>query len=381
MYKYVILLFLLLPLAGFSQVKLNFQEVDSLSYQYYQKGRWDKLIVLTNEAFKQEIDSKFIRQRAGYAYFMSGDYTAAGIQYQKALEFDLADESTREYLYYSSLLSGAENCRLFAGNLPAETASRLGIRRINPVGMIDSEFNLKTNQIQSRSNQIYYRIGINSELGYRFSLYQAFSYYEQIISNVLAQQPEYMALLKWSLSPAWQIKGAYHHLFTINGNISYPGNLGIIALSTQMNRFSFEANASVLNSSLATTQQFGLQTTVVLPGRSNIYLTGSLVGMIENSAYRTIYSQTAGFKCSKNIWVEGNVTLGNLKNYNTYYSLYVYNSVDPSLFRSGLSLIYFLGKHLTISGNFAFDQMHINKSTALTNYYQYSYSGGLKWRL
>lgn len=381
MFKSLVLIFLFLPILGFPREKLDFQKTDSISYQYYLNGEWKKLIELTKEAFKQNIDSKFMRQRTGYAYFMSGDYTAASIQFKRAFGFDMTDEFTREYMYYAALNTAGENSRLYAENLPVEVAAKLGIRQFNPIGMIDTEFNTKTNQVNRRSNQIYYRFGINTDLGFRLSLYQAYAYYEQTISGVPVRQPEYLALLKWSLSPDWLARAAYHRLFTNSANVSYPGNLGYIALSRQVNRFNLEVNTSVLKTSLATTHQSGFQTSVVLPGRSNLYFTGSLVGMYENSAFRTIYSQTAGLKCAKNLWAEGNITLGNLKNYSTYSSLYVYNSIDPSVFRTGFSLIYYLGKHLSFVGNFTFDQLEISNNTTNKYYNQYSYSGGLKWRL
>jgi hypothetical protein len=295
--------------------------------------------------------------------------------------FDLADEITREFLYYSSLYAGAFNTRYYAGNLSYDLATKLGIKSINPVESIDTEFNLKTNQTTTRSNQIYYRAGINTELGYRVSLYQAYSYYEQTISKILTQQPEYLALLKWTLSPDWQIKTAYHHLFTTVGNTKYPADLGYIALFRQLNRFNLETNASLLRTSLSTTQQFGLHAGVILPGKSNFYFTSAVIGMIENAVYRTIFSEKAGIKCIRDLWAEGNITMGNLKNYNTCNSLYVYNSADPSVFRTGLSLLWFKGKHLVISGNFTFDQQKIEYNTPNKYYYQYSYSGGIKWKL
>jgi hypothetical protein len=370
-----------LPLLGFTQSGLSFQKVDSLSYQYYLKGDWNKLIVLTRVAFDQNIDSKFMRQRAGYAYFMTGDYTSASIQYKKAFSFDQSDEITNEYLYYSALNTGAENSRYYAGNLSSVTQNNLGINRYNAIGMIDTEFSMKTNSIQSRSNQTYYRIGVNTDLGYHFSLYQAYSYYEQVISSILTRQPDYVAILKWSLNPVWQIKGAYHHLFTNVGSTAYPGNLGLLAIAANINRFNFEANTSFLKAASTKTLQMGLQASVVLPGKSDIYLKGSAVGIIESGAFRTIYAQTAGLKCAKNLWAEGNITLGNLNNYNTLNSLYIYNSADPSIFRTGFSLIYFLGKHLSILGNFTFDQQQYTTNSVTNNYFQYSYSGGLKWKL
>ena len=261
-------------------------------------------------------------------------------------------------------------------------ASKLGIKKHSiPVESIDTEFNLKTNQTPTRSNQVYYRAGINTELGYRVSLYQSYSYYQQTISKVLTQQPEYQALLKWTLAPEWQVKTAYHHLFTTAGNTKYPADLGFIALFRQLGRFNLEANASLLGTSLVTTQQYGLHAGVILPGKSNLYFTSAVIGMVENAVYRTIFSETAGLKCIGNLWAEGNVTKGNLKNYNSCNSLYVYNSADPSVFRTGLSLMWFKGKHLVISGNISFDQQKIENNMPIKYYYQYSYSGGIKWKL
>ena len=381
MYKYLILGFLLLPVLSFSQDKLNFQRADSLSYSYFQKGEWGKLKILLQQAFKEEIDSKFMRQRAGYAFFITGDFTSARIQYEKALEFDQADEVTREYLYYAALNSGSEETRLLAENLPASVATRLGVKRYHPIDRIDTEFNLKTNQTTTRSNQMYYRFGLSSEIGYRFSLYQAYAYYEQTINKEITKQPEYLVLLKYTLSPVFQAKAAYHLLASNAASISYPGNLGFIGLSAQWNRFSLEANTSLLKTTLATTLQTGIQGGIVLPGKANLYLNSAVFGMYESATYRTIFSETAGLKCTGNLWAEGNLTIGNLKNYSTYNSLYVYNSVDPSIFRTGFSLVYFLGKHLSILGNFTFDQQKIESSSVNNLYYQYSYSGGLKWKL
>jgi hypothetical protein len=381
MRRYLVILFLTMPLFCISQTKLNFSRADSLTYQFYLKGDWKKLISLSKDLAVQNIESKLIRQRVGYAYFVTGDYFSARNQYEKAYEFDHSDDISNEMIYYSNLYSGSVNTRFSAGNLSQSSLTKLGIEKFNAIESVDAEFNLKTNQTVTRSDQMYYRFGINTDLGYRVSLYQAYSYYNQTISNVVTQQPEYQALLKYTISPVWHVKAAYHHLFTNVGNVNYPQNLGFLAMSSQLNRFNFEVNTSVLTSSLSTTNQFGFHAGIVLPGMYRIYLNSAVIGMYENAAFRTIFAETAGLKCTKNLWAEGNLTLGNLKNYNSNDALYVFNSADPSLFRTGFSLIYYLGKHLTITGNFTFDQQENSSVTTNKYYYQYSYSGGLKWKL
>lgn len=381
MHRYLLILLLYLPLFSLAQTKLSFTTADSLSYQYYLKGEWKKLIDFSNELSAQKIESKLIRQRVGYAYFATGDYYSAKKQYQEAYNFDQSDDVTKEMIYYSNLYAGSINTRYFAGNLSQDSKTKLGIIKYVPIESIDAEFNLKTNQTTTRSDQIYYRFGINTDLGYRASIYQAYSYYKQTISNVVTQQPEYQALLRYTISPVWHFKTAYHHLFTNVGNVSYPQNLGFLAISSQLNRFNFEVNTSVLKSSLSTTNQFGFHAGAVLPGKHGIYINSAVIGMYENAAFRTIFAETAGLKCAKNLWAEGNITLGNLKNYSTNDAIYVFNSVDPSVFKTGFSLIYFLGKRLVISGNFTFDQQENSSVTTNKYYYQYSYSGGLKWKL
>lgn len=390
---------LIFPLAAFSQSRLTFQKADSISYAYFIKGDWPKLIDVTQRAFDQKIDSKFMRQRAGYAYFMSGDYFSARTQYEKALTFDLSDATSLEYIYYSSLYSGAPDTRYHAGKLPAEAKKRLGIEKFIPVESVDGEYNVKTNRVTTRTDQEYYRVGINTELGYRLSLYQAYSFYEQTANSIDTRQPEYLAILKYSMAPVWQLKAAYHHLFTRAGTLDLPANLGHAAISRQISRLNLEAGASLLQSVVdsagtkSMTKQASLQANVALPGKSNLYFTGALVGMNEYAVSRLIYSQSAGLRLYRNLWAEGNVTLGRLKNYTTYNGLYVFNSLDPSVFRTGITLAWFAGKHLSVNCNFTFDQQEmttssttiINKvrttSSTVSNYNQFSYSGGIKWKL
>jgi len=101
--------------------------------------------------------------------------------------------------------------------------------------------------------------------------------------------------------------------------------------------------------------------------------------MFETGTSRTIFSQTVGTHVLKTVWAEAFVTLGNLKNYNDHKALYIYNSIDPTTFRSGLTLFWYLGKSVTLIGNYTYD----TKEIELVNrkYQQYSFSGGIIWKL
>jgi len=366
--------------ASKAQQPITFITADSLTYQYYMAGDWDKLIEAGNQAIGQKIDYKRLRQRMGYAYFVKSDFYASQMHYEKALTFDAYDADTRAYLYYCGLNTGNEAfARFHAEKLPKELQQKLNENAFKPVDAIDLEFNYKANDVLSRTDPTYLRAGINTQLGYRLTLYQSVSNYQQTIDSALTKQPEYYALLNWSMTSHLSLDVAYHYLnVSVDGN-KYPGNMVFAALSTRINRFSLGVNGSILKEGSGNFRQFGLQAGVTLPGKSSIYFKSSISEIMGKGDQRTIFSQVAGVRLSKAIWAEGNVTLGNLKNYNDHSGLYVYNSIDPTTFRTGATLYWYIGKHMSLLGNYTYDKKQIELTNF--NYNQYSFSGGIIWKL
>jgi len=101
--------------------------------------------------------------------------------------------------------------------------------------------------------------------------------------------------------------------------------------------------------------------------------------MFEEGSNRVIFSQTAGLRLRKMLWAEGNIIFGNLRNYNDRNGLYVYNSIDPTKFRTGLTLFWYLGNKATFFANYTYDKKQIELTNL--NYKQYSFSGGIIWKL
>ena len=79
--------------------------------------------------------------------------------------------------------------------------------------------------------------------------------------------------------------------------------------------------------------------------------------------------------------MEANVTFGNIKNYNDNNGLYVYNSLDATTFRTGLTLFWNLTNKITLFGNYSFDKKEISDNNTITNYNQQSFLGGIRWKL
>jgi tetratricopeptide (TPR) repeat protein len=380
MVRFLIAVLLIAPLGLKAQQPLTFLSADSITYQCFLKGDWKKLISTGKQAINQNIDYKRLRQRMGFAYFIKADFYAAENQYEKALNFDKYDSISCEYLYYCGLNTGNQTyARYYARNLSPDLKKKLKIKAVKPIETIDLEYNYKSNNSQTRSNPTYLRTGLSTQLGYRIKLYQSVSYYQQTIDLALTRQPEYFALFSWSVTSKLSMDLAYHFLNTSDGGYKIPGNLLFVSLSTDLNRFNFGANGSMLSNSIGDTKQAGVQAGVTLPGKSNIYFKSFLTGMMETGESRIIYSQIAGARLSKNFWAEGNITLGNLKNYNDYKALYVYNSVDPTIFRTGMTLFWLTMKKMTLFGNYTYEIKQVTNT--LNNYQQHSFSGGIIWKL
>lgn len=380
MYRVIFFILLLVSAGVKAQDSLTYESVDSITYNCYLTGNWEKLFETAEQSIAQNIDFKRLRQRMGYAYFVKADYYASQIQYEKALEFDEYDADTREYLYYCGLNTGnIAYARFHAAKLPEDAKKRLRIRAINPVASVDLEYNYKVNNGDNRSNPSYFRGGIYSQAGYRLSLYQSASNYKQTVNSVLIKQPDYFALLNWSVTSHTSFSVAYHHLNTSLDGYKYPGNLVFSSLATRLNRITLGLNGSFFRYDIGDFKQVGIHAGIVLPGKSNVYFTSYLSGLIEKDASRLIFAQYAGARIYKSLWFEAILALGNLQNYNDHNALYVYNSIDPTLFRTGLSLYWNINRNLTFYSNYLYDTKQVEQTT--NQYIQQSFLGGFIWKL
>jgi tetratricopeptide (TPR) repeat protein len=380
MHKLIIFILILFSVGVKAQDSITYESVDSITYNCYLTGNWDQLFATAERSIAQNIDFKRLRQRMGYAYFVKADYYASQKQYEKALEFDEYDPDTREYLYYCGLNTGnIAYARFHAGKLPEEAKTRLRIHAINPVASVDLEYNYKVNNGENRTNPSYFRGGIYSQAGYRLSLYQSASNYKQTVNSILIKQPDYFALLNWSVTSHTSFSVGYHHLNTSLDGYKYPGNLVFSSLATRLNRVTLGLNGSFFRYDIGDFKQVGVHAGIVLPGKSNFYFTSYLSGLIEKDASRLIFAQYAGARIFKTVWLEGTVTVGNIQNYNDHSALYVYNSIDPTLFRTGLSVYWNINRNLTLYSNYLYDTKQVEQTT--DHYIQQSFLGGFIWKL
>ncbi|MCF8368312.1 MAG: hypothetical protein K9G76_04660 [Bacteroidales bacterium] len=95
------------------QHTLNFIEVESGTYSYYQAREWDSLIDLGERALKDGHDYFYLRVRLGIALFSKERYFEAAWHLEKAHQFNKNDKTAIEYLFYSYLYTN-RNAEAFA---------------------------------------------------------------------------------------------------------------------------------------------------------------------------------------------------------------------------------------------------------------------------
>jgi len=417
MRKYFIVGLLLVSFALKAQETNYNARVDSITYKYYLEGNWRQLVDSSRQAIRKGVDFKLLRQRLGYAYFVQQKYYASQQQYEKAYKFDKLDPITRSYLYYCGLNTGNEpQTRYWGGLLTTNLKKEYQLKPFKLISSVDVEYNLKTNNSSLRGNPAYLRAGIYSQLGYRVSFYQSFATYGQTNKSSYTdntglitiqtndstgiRQNEYFASLNWTINSHINLSVGYFHLnTTINEKYTYsyktgsiktksvtdttvntPGNLFRTGLTYSTGRFDLGLSGSVFTYNRVFTQQYELHAAVALPGMLHIYLKSSVYGMLDSeNNNRLIFAQSAGALLLKKLWLEGKVSLGNLNNFSDNNGLYIYNSLDPTTFRTGLSLFWNVLPKLSLFGNYTFDKKLIEDNN--TNYYQHSFSTGVIWKL
>lgn len=369
-----------------AQDRPDFVTADSVTYSYYLQGKWDSLIRMGTEMISENVDYKYLRQRLGYAFFAKEDYTAAKKNFRKALKYDSYNAFTNEYLFYSFLNTGkVEHAGWVESRMDADLALKAGVTRSKLIDAIDAEFNYKASGSSLRTGALYYRFGLGTKLGWRLRLYQCFSEYNQTVTLLSSakfgiRQAGYYARLGWNVSRFTVLTGAYHLVRVAGkGNRVFNGHLFLAGLSPDLNRFIFETNASLFRYEKDNSLQMDIHAGYIFPGSSAFYLkaTGAI---IRNSSTTLVTGISAGSRVSRKTWLDMDFLTGNMDRYNDFRGVYVYNSYDPLIMRSGATLNFNAGSRVALWINFSLERKKYYEDFNY-RYNQYSYLAGIRWKI
>jgi len=401
----ILTLFLLLMMLtpANAQESMTAAYVDSVTYQAYMIGDWDRVLETGKRALKSGIDFKFLQQRMGYAYYLKSDYYASMRHYEKALKDDPSDQTSILYLYYAGLESGnASYARYYAGKLSAAQKKNNHLKAVHLVSALDFEYNDQWNNEPTRSNPQFERIGLGTDLGYSLHVYQTFSEFNQNSSYADTEneyrstifQDEYYLLVSKSLTPNFGIDIGYHGLKTVINTdvwdltlheltetyapVTYNGKLFFGDLHYKWNRLHLGISASTLNLEYNHVLQSGAHLGLALPGKNKLFFRNSVYLMNDDNDQWLVSKHSIGMLFFKKFWLELSKTFGDLKNFVDLNGMYVYNSFDPTLSKAGLSLFWYPNTHLTLFSNFSLETKQ--NSYLLNNYKQNSLTGGIAWK-
>jgi hypothetical protein len=126
--------------------------------------------------------------------------------------------------------------------------------------------------------------------------------------------------------------------------------------------------------------QAGLQAGYAFPGKSGFYLTSNVSGLFQSQSNNLIFSQKAGFRILKKVWLEGNASFGRMLNYNDFNGLYVYNSLDPLTLKTGITGFIPVSRKISLWANYSWERKEFYENSSF-HYNQFSYLGGIRWKL
>jgi hypothetical protein len=368
----------------FAQKETKEQKADVTSLQLYNEKKWKELLEFGKATLAEGTDFPLLRMRTGYAAFVLGNYSESLKQYEKVYGDDNNNKVALYYAYLDNLyLNNITAARYYAGKLPEEKKGEEKLMK-NKISSLNLEYSFKAPDITDRGSAGYGKLGLNIQLGYRLELQQAVGFYNQIISeprliavannrNIDIAQKEYYAKLIFAANGKLAVIGGFHYLNTPFNNFKYNNMIGFGGVRYTTPFVHLQALAQVAKIRDSSYSQLDASLTAYPLGNTKFY-TISKASLGKDFAL----TQVAGVKVLKNMWLEGNLTVGQYKILFANDALYVYDDIDTKKFRLGGSLYFLAGKKLMLTANFNYDKKIRYGSTSFY-FNQYSTTGGLIW--
>ncbi len=427
----------------YSQTSVSFEDIEAKTLNYYYTAQWDSLIIIGNEALKNDIDYFYLRTRLGYAEFIKEHYRNAITHFEKAISFNSYDEFTKYHLYLSYLNGGySEEAKFYGQSLSYSLKKQLNIESPKFISGIyfeggygfpdTKQKSMPKNQNflvskKSNSNLNYLTIGFNHSLGKSISLFHSINFFngnfiETYTAKPLKEVPLKTRMTDYYFSPSIRLfkKTVAHpfvHFAKVGQQITYlipppslpppgvqpPVNIGTI--DTVFSDFSigmclaryipFGSISLGFSYNHFANRNFYQQNAdfVWYPLKKNNFYSKTqiqyLVPSEANSEKQMAFTQTFGSKLTSKFWLELFVTQGNITNSNLNNGYLLYNGTD-SYRRILGSTLYFYSK-VNVFFRYQFAQMQTSiwkyeQGTDNISFYQKSnynkqiITGGLLWK-
>ncbi|MGN6180075.1 MAG: hypothetical protein ACTHNW_12885 [Mucilaginibacter sp.] len=348
-------------------------------------GNWQEVIAKSKVYIAHGIDYTGLRLKAGFAQFMTGNYAAATENYNKVLQSDANNQTARYYLYLcykyqnNEALAGAQLAKL-------DTAS-LKLLHANRTGLVSAglESSYKIAGTTYRGNASYTQFDLSGRIGGPLQVFDAVSYFGQDIysySNRKWQmnadrQKENFFKLSYALFDHFTLTGGWHYLHTQYLTTSYNSNLFVGGVNYSAPYFSLQGDVDAGRLMADQIKQYNGQVMIEPLGNLNLYFISGVSYLNRNTTDNSIFSETAGFKATQNVWLETSATFGNLNDYVEAGGLYIYNTFDDTKLKLAETAYFQLSPHLMLNINYTYERKQDNAEKF--NYNQNSIAARVSW--
>jgi hypothetical protein len=404
---------------------------DIATYRQYINMEWDSLIELGNQNINAGVDYYYLRVRMGIAYYNKQRYVRAKKHFTKALEYNPTDQVTLEYLYYSNLFFGNDyEAKIIGNQLNTARKEELGIKNRVIEGM-SADFTYSSTPEKSIPPLISQSAaGIQQIPRYftntavtlkhmpwkRFKLMESYTFMyknslysskengssNQLYTNHILQNQFYISGVYYP-AKGLQLSGAWHSIFvslpntTVTGNgqgrqqqvttystfSDYTYSIGALQSFGYLD-FGYTYTGAELNNFKQ--NQHTLNVGIYPFGNLNLYALSRVIFLDDKTKPNSpaiIFGETIGIKLGRNIWVEGHLLAGEIRNMSDYGSYIVYNDVNTLKLKTGVNVLFPFKSGLTISlrSNFHRSESTFTDPTIMNKIYYTSTSitGGLSW--
>jgi hypothetical protein len=181
----------------------------------------------------------------------------------------------------------------------------------------------------------------------------------------------------FSIHPHWQLKVYGHYVNTPFNNLIYQN--WIAGGAVKYIRSYVQMQGSYFNGVITDTsfQQIDLNIEYQPKGDSRVYGITTLNAQQRNNQHQFNLKQVVGVKLLSNLWIEGNITLGQFSNRLENEGLYVYNAVDPNQQKWGVTGYWNPGKHIQLKAGYLYEQRKFFLDNNL--FTQHSLNSSITW--
>ena len=381
-----ILVFCFIQSICFSQQNTSEEDAEIHSLQLFNNADWKELLQYGKETIKNGTDFSLLRMQMGYAAFMMGKYSRSLKYYNSVYRAEPNNNTSLYYCYLNNLyLNNTAAMRFYAHKLDKETRIILRQKsiRFSEIGL---EYSFKVPNTLTRGNAQYALLNLNTQLGYKLELQQGVAIYNQVINEpkfldvtgnnkINISQKEYFAKLIYTPLAKINLIGGFHYVYTPFNNYEYNNTIAFGGVKYATLYIHLQGLMHIANVTHTSYRQFDIVVTSYPLGNLNLYTISK--AMFSNNS---VFTQVIGTKIMKNIYFEGNITLGEYETLIDNDGLYLVNDIDTKKFKAGASIYAFLNKNFLLSLNYNLEQKR-KYQTINNNFNQHSTTINLKWKI